>query len=116
MIAKLVVWGVNRTEAIQRMRRALAEFHVGGLKTNIPFLEELLHLDAFVSGEFDTAFLDRYMGNDRQRPQKYEEIAAIAAAVLAHRQRRANRFAPVTNGADDSAWLQAGRVTGRRAG
>ena len=110
MIAKLIVWGSTREEAIVRMQRALAEFHVGGLKTNIPFLEEIVHLDAFAGGQCDTSYLDRYMANDRAPQREYQEIAAIAAVLLAYRASRATRFAPVSNGETDSAWLRAART------
>ncbi len=110
MIAKLIVWGLTREEALQRMQRALAEFHVGGLKTNIPFLEEIVHLEAFATGAFHTGYLDHYMANHRQPPSEYQEIAAIAAAVMAYRESRAGRFAPVSNGEAVSPWLQAARA------
>lgn len=60
MVAKLIVWGKDREEAIQRMKRALGEFVIDGVKTTIPFHLKLLEHEAFVSGEFNTKFLETY--------------------------------------------------------
>ncbi|WP_025026197.1 acetyl-CoA carboxylase biotin carboxylase subunit [Caldalkalibacillus mannanilyticus] len=60
MIAKLIVWGKTREEAIQRMKRALSEFVVEGIDTTIDFHQRVLNHEAFVSGEFNTKFLETY--------------------------------------------------------
>jgi len=59
MVSKLVAWGDNRAEALRRMRRALDEYRVGGIKTNLPFHRRLLQHPAFVEGVYDTGFIDR---------------------------------------------------------
>ncbi len=58
MIAKLIVTGKNRSEVIARARRALTEFHVGGVKTTVPFHEDMLVQEKFLSGEYDLGYLD----------------------------------------------------------
>lgn len=60
MIAKLIVWGKDREEAIERMKRALGEFIVEGITTTIPFHLKVLDHEVFVSGQFDTKFLELY--------------------------------------------------------
>jgi acetyl-CoA carboxylase biotin carboxylase subunit len=60
MIAKLIVWGATREEAIARMRRALSEFQIEGIKTTIPFHLKVLEHPAFVSGDVNTRFLEMY--------------------------------------------------------
>ncbi|MGK5508970.1 acetyl-CoA carboxylase biotin carboxylase subunit [Brevibacillus formosus] len=60
MIAKLIVWGKDRNEAIDRMKRALGEFVVEGITTTIPFHLKVLEHEVFVSGHFDTKFLETY--------------------------------------------------------
>ncbi|ATF12885.1 acetyl-CoA carboxylase biotin carboxylase subunit [Brevibacillus porteri] len=60
MIAKLIVWGKDRNEAIDRMKRALSEFVVEGITTTIPFHLKVLEHEVFVSGHFDTKFLETY--------------------------------------------------------
>lgn len=58
MIAKLIVWGKDRKEAIERMRRALDEFEIVGVHTTIPFHQKLLAHPKFRDGDFDIKFLD----------------------------------------------------------
>lgn len=60
MIAKLIVWGRTREEAISRMQRALKEFAIDGINTTIPFHLKLLNNDLFRSGEFNTKFLEKH--------------------------------------------------------
>ena len=61
LIAKLIVWGKNRHNALARARRALEEFTVEGIKTTIPFHLKVLEDKRFVSGNFDTSFLDNFI-------------------------------------------------------
>jgi acetyl-CoA carboxylase biotin carboxylase subunit len=61
MIAKLVCWGRDRDEAIERTRRALGEFVVRGIKTTIPFHRRALENRAFLSGRYDTSFISSEM-------------------------------------------------------
>ncbi|MET3293057.1 UNVERIFIED_CONTAM: acetyl-CoA carboxylase biotin carboxylase subunit [Brevibacillus sp. OAP136] len=60
MVAKLIVWGKDREEAIQRMKRALDEFVIEGVKTTIPFHQRLLEHELFVAGDFHTKFLESH--------------------------------------------------------
>ncbi len=60
MVAKLIVHGKDRNEAIQRMKRALNEFVVDGINTTIPFHVELFKHPEFISGQFDTSFLEKH--------------------------------------------------------
>jgi acetyl-CoA carboxylase, biotin carboxylase subunit len=60
MVAKLITYGATRTEAMQRMKRALSEFKVDGVKTTIPFHQRLFNHEKFVEGDFNTKFLEIY--------------------------------------------------------
>lgn len=60
LVAKLIVWGKNRERAIARGRRALEEFVIEGIKTTIPFHLKVLEDPRFISGNFDTGFLDKF--------------------------------------------------------
>lgn len=60
MIAKLIVWGATREEAIARMKRALSEFEIDGIRTTIPFHMKLLNHPKFVNGDFDIKFLEEH--------------------------------------------------------
>lgn len=63
LLAKLIVWGSDRTEAINRMTRCLSEFTIDGLKTNIPFHQKIMSNAAYRRGELSTSFIKRLMGN-----------------------------------------------------
>ncbi|AUJ59455.1 acetyl-CoA carboxylase biotin carboxylase subunit [Bacillus velezensis] len=60
MIAKVITYGTTRDEAVARMKRALSEFVIEGIETTIPFHLKLLEHETFVSGEFNTKFLETY--------------------------------------------------------
>jgi acetyl-CoA carboxylase biotin carboxylase subunit len=59
LVAKLIAYGKDRTEAITRLRRSLDEFVIEGIKTTIPFHRKLIEHDDFITGNFDTGFLER---------------------------------------------------------
>jgi acetyl-CoA carboxylase biotin carboxylase subunit len=65
MIAKLIVWGETREEAISRMKRALNEFMIAGVSTTIPFHLKLLNHKKFILGDFDIKFLEDHDVNDQ---------------------------------------------------
>jgi acetyl-CoA carboxylase biotin carboxylase subunit len=60
MIAKLIVVAQTREEAIKKMRRALGEYIIEGVKTTIPFHQKLMEDENFVKGEFTTSFMDTF--------------------------------------------------------
>lgn len=60
MVAKVIVWGPDRQQAIQRMKRALGEFVIEGITTTIPFHQQLLEQKEFVKGDFNTSFLETH--------------------------------------------------------
>ena len=87
MIAKLICWGDTRAEAILRMKRALSEFRIMGVKTNVPFHQQLFESTRFQAGQFDTRFVeDRFVMEEES--QEHSDVAAIAATLIAHRQGR----------------------------
>ncbi len=59
MISKLIVWGKTRDEAIARMRRALYEYKITGVKTSIKMLERVMNNENFISGDYDTHFIEK---------------------------------------------------------
>jgi 3-methylcrotonyl-CoA carboxylase alpha subunit len=59
MIAKLIAWGDDRLQAIQRLQQALKHYHIGGVKTNIPFLQAIIQANAFQEGHVSTDFLNK---------------------------------------------------------
>jgi acetyl-CoA carboxylase biotin carboxylase subunit len=86
LISKLIAWAEDRPSAIARMRRALGEYLVTGIKTTVPFFTWLLAQPEFVDGRFHTTYLDEILKARNGRPfveatPRMEEIAAIAAAI-----------------------------------
>jgi acetyl-CoA carboxylase biotin carboxylase subunit len=117
LISKVVAYGYSRRDAILRMRRAISEYKILGIKTTLPFFERVLHHAAFVAGEFDTSYVERvFEATDRQRERPWQ-VAVAAVAIRAYEERRAARLAPPDNGAATaSLWWQAGqreRLRGR---
>jgi 3-methylcrotonyl-CoA carboxylase alpha subunit len=83
MIAKLIVWGADRTQALSRMAQALSEFHIVGLATNIAFLKRLVEGSAFSNADLDTGLIER--NNDALFPQAApapKGALALAAVAL----------------------------------
>ncbi len=88
MISKLVAWAEDRPSAIARMRRALAEYLVTGIKTTVPFFTWLLAQPEFLSSRFHTTYLDEILKARNGKPfvepaPAAEEVAAIAVALQA---------------------------------
>jgi len=87
LIGKLIAWGETRGEAILRMRRALDEYRIVGIKTNIPFHQQIVNDTRFISGRFDTRFVEHRFSMIEIERREHLEVAAIAAALLAHSAR-----------------------------
>ena len=82
MIAKLIVWGADRAQALARMAQALSEFHIVGLATNIAFLKRLVEGDAFAGADLDTGLIDRNAAT-LFPPAGPAPLAALALAAAA---------------------------------
>ncbi|WP_242928227.1 acetyl-CoA carboxylase biotin carboxylase subunit [Pontibacter vulgaris] len=83
MIAKLVTFGKDRQEAIDKMLRAIDEYQITGIETTLPFGKYVLTHEAFLSGNFDTKFIERYFAPDMLKLQVDEETEQVAAALTA---------------------------------
>ncbi|HEV7499831.1 MAG TPA: hypothetical protein VGQ33_07505, partial [Vicinamibacteria bacterium] len=109
LISKLVAWGRDRDEAVQRLRRAVAEYTVLGITTTLPFFARVLRDPEFLAGDLDTGFVERFQareagGADQGRfPRDVTDIAVAAAAIRALRDRQASRR-DTGAGARTSAW------------
>jgi acetyl-CoA carboxylase biotin carboxylase subunit len=79
LLAKLAVWAANREEAIARMRRAIGEYHVGGIATNLRFFARLLDDPEMRAGRLDTHFLDGFFARVPKDKPAHEEIARMVA-------------------------------------
>ncbi len=117
MVAKLIVHGESRAEAILRMRRALSEYRIGGIKTSIPFHQLIMDSTEFIWGTFDTGFLARRsLRKPEDAANEGEKVAAVAAALIAHEERRqaAVHVGAAQEGAARSPWKEAGRIRAMR--
>jgi acetyl-CoA carboxylase biotin carboxylase subunit len=88
LLAKLIGYGTDRDQAIGRLTRALNEYFVGGIKTNISLFRRILTDPDFRAGKMDTGFLDRMLKQKDDRPEaladsKATEVAVIAAGMFA---------------------------------
>ena len=103
MIAKLVTFGKDRPEAIARMLRAIGEYQITGIATTLPFGAFVLQHEAFVSGNFDTKFIDRYFTPEalQQQPANAEEEIAVALAALLMQEKKPST--PASNGGDKAS-------------
>jgi acetyl-CoA carboxylase biotin carboxylase subunit len=121
MIAKLTVWGEDRDHAIGRMRRALSEYVVGGITTNIAFHEEVLTAPEFLDGSYDTEFIPNLMRGRETPAPELGFPAEIAAVIAAHRRDEALIAGGAAKGAagtqqqgSRSRWKTLARLEQRR--
>jgi acetyl-CoA carboxylase, biotin carboxylase subunit len=124
LLAKLIGYGTDRAQAIARLIRALNEYFVGGIKTNISLFRQILRDADFQAGNLDTGYLDRLLAHGPKldlRDSGGAELAAIAAGLFA--QLEDGPTAP-SNGASSngcgtasakpSNWKHAGRLEALR--
>jgi acetyl-CoA carboxylase biotin carboxylase subunit len=120
LISKLAAWGRTRDEAIDRLRRALDEYEISGIKTTLPFFRDIVRDEEFRAGRLDTGFISRFYGRRQSAAAEspdhtvQQDIAIIAAAIHYTRQQTnavANR--PSANDVE-SRWKMSGRVLGRQ--
>jgi acetyl-CoA carboxylase biotin carboxylase subunit len=125
LLSKLIVWGKDRTQAIARMRRALAEYQIVGVRTTLPFARWLMEHPRYIEGDFSTDFIAEEW---ETRPKEVvpesqgagamdgkldaAQIAAIVGGLLMHEQVEEEKLRrrPTTNGsAEASRWREAAR-------
>ena len=110
LLAKLAVWAGSRSEAIDRTLRALGEYDVGGIRTNIGFFKQVLEDPEFRDGNLHTGFIDEFFTRVRQSapPVDVEGVAAFVAALHVSSKNAGSQGAsePRTG---SSQWLEAGR-------
>ncbi len=116
MISKFAVYGKDRAEAVDRMRRALMEYEVGGIKTTLPFFREIMNDQEFIEGRLDTGFIPRFF--ERRTILNVDETTrdiAMIAAALAHSKK--TKVVSAVSGDERgkaSRWVIAGRAAAMR--
>jgi acetyl-CoA carboxylase biotin carboxylase subunit len=126
LISKLAAWGRTRNEAIDRLRRALDEYEVGGIKTTLPFFREIVRDEEFKSARLDTGFISRF--NERQerarslapededaQEQMRRDIAVIAASIHYATLQREATFSNQSPGDSQNRWKMSSRSALRGA-
>jgi acetyl-CoA carboxylase biotin carboxylase subunit len=111
MISKLICWGETRGEAILRMRRALEEYRILGVKTNIPFHQNIMDSHRFMGGQYDTRFVEERFSMEEAEEGKpsRSDIAAIMASLVAHRLSQQASQIVRRGERDTSNWKWVGR-------
>ncbi len=110
LLAKLAVWAEDRAQARARLRRALTEYEIAGVHTNIPFFHRVLEHPDFVAGRLDTGFIDRVLAAglmEEEPPSPEEEERAALLGALLHWER--NGDAEPASAVSSNEWKQAGR-------
>jgi acetyl-CoA carboxylase biotin carboxylase subunit len=107
LISKLVAFGADREDALRRMRRAVSEYKVLGIKTTLGFFERVLRHPAFVAGDYDTSFVEKFFAEEPEPRERPVEVAVAAAAIQTLREARAARLEPTSDSASASGWRQA---------
>jgi acetyl-CoA carboxylase biotin carboxylase subunit len=115
MLAKLIVWAPDRSQAIGRMRQALDELVVAGVATNQAFHRRLFADPEFQRGEIDIQFLERRTDllAAEKAPERILDLA-VAAALAEHQAREARRPPAATESAAGSEWARQARAEGLR--
>jgi acetyl-CoA carboxylase, biotin carboxylase subunit len=107
LLAKLAVWTGSRGESVDRMVRALREYDVGGIRTNIGFFRQILEDPEFRAGNLHTGFIEEFFARTKPSaaPEELRTVAALAAAL--HSMKRTPSSVPASAGG--SRWVEAGR-------
>ena len=115
MLAKLAVWDATREEAAARAVRALSEYHVGGIRTNIGFFKQVLEDPEFRAGNLHTGFIDEFFTRVQASapPADVEAVAAFVAA-LRFSSNNSGSSAALEARTGASRWLEMGRSANLR--
>lgn len=107
MIAKLITYGANRTEAIARMVRAIDEYDITGIQTTLSFGKFVMQHEAFTSGKFDTHFVSKYFNADSLKEDDEQEalLAAITGVLLLQKD-KGKIVTATQNTAQTSNWTK----------
>ena len=117
LISKLITWSETRDDAIRRMKRALYEYKITGVKTSISFLDRVMRNKAFIKGQYDTHFIsenmDQLMEADSSSDSKTEDLAIITAFVdYTGKLKKMQDIKPFQSNGGSSPWKEFGRNKG----
>jgi acetyl-CoA carboxylase biotin carboxylase subunit len=110
LISKVITWGQDRGEAIQRMRRALREYAIFGVKTNIPFHLRTLDNPQILTGQFHTQYLESWLAEGlKEESGTLAEIALVAGALYLHTRKPSSPVSVGQAARSESLWKLAAR-------
>jgi acetyl-CoA carboxylase biotin carboxylase subunit len=113
LLSKLIAWGNSREETIARLRRALDEYSITGIRTNVSLFRRILTEPEFLRGEIHTKWLDELLARpkpaDSDMRERTEDAVTIAAAFYQATQASGNAAATAESGQQASRWKMAGR-------
>lgn len=112
MISKLIVWAQTREEAVERMKRTLYEYKIVGVKTTIPFLKRIMYTPDFISGNYDTHFIEKnseflFVENDCDK--ECEDMAILATYLDYVEKSKSNTNETPNEKKPESPWKEFGR-------
>ena len=108
LLAKLIAYGETREQAIGRLSRALDEYFIAGVKTNLPLFRQIFANADFLAGRTDTGLLDRMPERKATPNEEHRTVAAIAAAIFAANEAVRGKL-PAGAGENESQWKKAAR-------
>jgi len=117
LIAKLVVWGRDRGEALARMKRALAEYKIAGITTTLEFHSRVMANSQFIKGDLSTQFIADEFGQEKQKSKtegKDLELVAVSAALIEYWQGKSHLGPLSVNGYKKSNWKIQARQSALR--
>ncbi len=108
LVAKLLVWAPTRQEAIVRMKRALSEYMIRGIKTSIPFHILVMGHEKFIEGDYDTTFIDKVLKKIEYK-KHHHDIAAISSVLARILKDQRARLPQHKGGSTANPWKMSGR-------
>ncbi len=108
LIAKLIVWGEDRSTAIRRMIGALDDFQIAGVTTDLFYLKEVVRSEAFLSAEVDTMYFESFQPQELEEMEILEKETSLAAALFIHKKlkHKVHQTAKVVNHWRTVAWRE----------
>jgi acetyl-CoA carboxylase, biotin carboxylase subunit len=108
LLAKLIVWGEDRTTAIRKMINALDDFQIAGLTTDLGYLKDIVRSEVFLSAEVDTMYLESFSPKETNNLDDLEKETAVAASLYIHKmlKRKSIQFTEEVNHWRNIAWRE----------
>lgn len=106
MIAKLITYGADRSEAISRMLRAISEYDITGIQTTLNFGKFVMEHEAFTSGNFNTHFVGKYFNPENKENTDEDEALMAAIVALRNLKKKNNAVVIETTAGTSGNWLK----------